>query len=116
MDEESMSIDSPVQINLGTSQVSFSATPRNDIAVVSSSSFGLSQQLGTVPVSSSSLVTRQPPSKYTQLLAVIEELGKDIHPTYAGSKSSAERLKRGIVHARILVRECLMETERNART
>ena len=34
-------------------------------------------------------------SKYTQLLAVIEEIGKDIRPTYAGSKSSAERLKRG---------------------
>ena len=33
--------------------------------------------------------------RYTQLLAVIEEIGKDIRPTYAGSKSSAERLKRG---------------------
>ena len=54
-------------------------------------------------------------SKYTQLLAVIEEIGKDIRPTYAGNKSSAERLKRGIVHARILVREALMETERSAR-
>ena len=40
---------------------------------------------------------------------------KDIRPTYAGSKSSAERLKRGIVYARILVRDCLMETERSAR-
>lgn len=54
-------------------------------------------------------------SKYAQLLAVIEELGKDIRPSYAGSKSSAEKLKRGIVHARILVRECLIETERSAR-
>jgi hypothetical protein len=72
-------------------------------------------------------------SKYTQLLAVIEEIGKDIRPTYAGSKSSAERLKRGIarciaqkshlqgssfpgiVHARILVREALMEAERSSR-
>jgi len=57
----------------------------------------------------------QQSSKYSQLLAVIEELGKDIRPTYAGSKSSAERLKRGIVHARILVREALIETERSAR-
>ncbi|XP_046643620.1 cyclin-dependent kinase 2-associated protein 1-like [Daphnia pulicaria] len=56
-----------------------------------------------------------PQSKYAQLLAVIEDMGKDIRPTYAGSKSSAERLKRGIVHARILVRECLLETERSAR-
>ncbi|KAK2144961.1 hypothetical protein NP493_4076g00001 [Ridgeia piscesae] len=55
-------------------------------------------------------------SKYAQLLNVIEDMGKDIRPTYAGSKSSAERLKRGIVHARILVRECLMECERAART
>jgi hypothetical protein len=75
-------------------------------------------------------------SKYAQLLQVLEEmgelvvnysslnnyltaaavyLGKDIRPTYAGSKSSSERLKRCIVHARILVRECLMETERSAR-
>ena len=59
--------------------------------------------------------TTQHSSKYAQLLAVIDDLGKDIRPTYAGSKSSAERLKRGIVHARILVRECLMETERSAR-
>lgn len=54
-------------------------------------------------------------SKYVQLLSVIEELGRDIRPTYAGSRSSAERIKRGIVHARILVRECLVETERSAR-
>lgn len=58
----------------------------------------------------------QPQSKYGQLLTVIEDMGRDIRPTYAGSKSSAERLKRGIVHARILVRECLMECERSART
>ncbi|XP_034935101.1 cyclin-dependent kinase 2-associated protein 1-like [Chelonus insularis] len=54
-------------------------------------------------------------SKYVQLLNVLEELGRDIRPTYAGSRSSAERIKRGIVHARILVRECLVETERSAR-
>ncbi|KAM7350812.1 CDK2-associated protein 1 [Cochliomyia hominivorax] len=54
-------------------------------------------------------------TKYAQLLAVIEEMGRDIRPTYTGSRSSTERLKRGIVHARILVRECLMETERSAR-
>ncbi len=57
----------------------------------------------------------QSQSKYQQLLSVIEEMSKDIRPTYAGSKSSAERLKRGIVYARILVRECLVETERSAR-
>lgn len=53
---------------------------------------------------------------YSDLLSVIEEMGKEIRPTYAGSKSAMERLKRGIIHARALVRECLAETERNART
>lgn len=53
--------------------------------------------------------------KYTELLAVIEELGKDIRPTYAGSKNASERLKKGIMHARALVRECLIETERCSR-
>lgn len=54
-------------------------------------------------------------SKYAQLLGVIEEMGKEVRPTYAGSRSSAERLKRNIVSARILVRECLIETEKSAR-
>lgn len=34
-------------------------------------------------------------SKYGQLLSLIEEMGRDIRPTYSGSRSSAERLKRG---------------------
>lgn len=55
-------------------------------------------------------------SKYAQLLMVLEEMGRDVRPSYSGSRTSAERLKRGIVHARILVRECLMETEKSART
>ena len=54
-------------------------------------------------------------SKYAQLLSVIEELGRDIRPAYASSRSSAERVKRGIVHARMLVKECLAETEKSAR-
>lgn len=53
--------------------------------------------------------------KYAQLLAVIEEMGRDIRPTYANGRSSMERLKRSIIHAKVLVRECLMETERSAR-
>lgn len=55
-------------------------------------------------------------STYTDLLSVVEEMGKEIRPTYAGSKSAMESLKRGIIHAWALVRECLAETERNART
>lgn len=55
-------------------------------------------------------------SKYAQLLTVIEEMGKDIKPTYAGNKNFAERLRRAIASARILVRECQMECDRNNRS
>lgn len=68
-----------------------------------------------IPMTPKTSVTPPGQSKYAQLLGVIEEMGREVRPTYSGSKSSAERLKRGIVHARILVRECLMETERSAR-
>lgn len=51
-----------------------------------------------------------PGSKYNQLLAVIEEMGKDLRPSYSGSKMSAERFKRGIAQARILLREAMTET------
>ncbi|CAK9834201.1 Diphthine methyltransferase [Anthophora retusa] len=37
-------------------------------------------------------------SKYVQLLNVIEELGHEVRPTYAGSRTSIEKIKRGIVH------------------
>ena len=54
-------------------------------------------------------------SKYNQLLLVLDEMNKDVRPSYAGSKSSVERLRRGIAHARLLVHEALIETERNSR-
>lgn len=41
-------------------------------------------------------------SKYAQLLAVIEEMGRDIRPTYANGRSSCERLKRSIIHAKVI--------------
>ncbi|XP_016082777.1 cyclin-dependent kinase 2-associated protein 1 isoform X3 [Ornithorhynchus anatinus] len=72
--------------------------------------------LGYTQVIQGSGSSQVPQSKYAELLAIIEELGKEIRPTYAGSKSAMERLKRGIIHARGLVRECLAETERNARS
>lgn len=86
-----------------------SASSRQSLAAAGSS---------THPPSFASSHPQQLPSqsKYGQLLAVIEDMGKDIRPTYAGSKTSAERLKRGIMHARILVRECLMECDKAART
>ena len=52
-------------------------------------------------------------SKYNQLLAVIEEMSKDVRPIYAGSKTSTDHFKRGIMHARVLIRECILELERS---
>ena len=72
--------------------------------------------LAQTPVGPSPLVTaHHHQSKYASLLAVLEEMGRDIRPTYAGNRGSTERLKRRIVTARILVRECLMECEKSAR-
>ncbi|XP_029940327.1 cyclin-dependent kinase 2-associated protein 1 [Salarias fasciatus] len=65
--------------------------------------------------SQGSTSSQVPQNKYAELLAIIEELGKEIRPTYPAA-SAMERLKRGIIHARGLVRECLAETERNARS
>lgn len=85
--------------------------------------FEIAKSIVTVPnsedyqrrlsVESPAIVVQPSPgqSKYSQLLAVIEELGKDIRLSYAGSRSSAERLKIGIVQARTLVKDCLSETE-----
>ncbi|GAB0092120.1 cyclin-dependent kinase 2-associated protein 2 [Sergentomyia squamirostris] len=92
------------QINHGQ----FSA-PSSTISAATMSSGSSSSQTPPATNNNSGL------SKYAQLLAVIEEMGRDIRPSYSGSRSSAERLKRIIVHARILVRECLLETERSAR-
>uniref|UniRef100_A0A8C1LX25 Cyclin-dependent kinase 2 associated protein 2 n=1 Tax=Cyprinus carpio TaxID=7962 RepID=A0A8C1LX25_CYPCA len=41
-------------------------------------------------------------STYSELLSVIEEMSREIRPTYAGSKSAMERLKRGIIHTHTL--------------
>lgn len=41
-------------------------------------------------------------SRYNELLRVIEELGKDVKPTYAGSKNAGERLRKGAKHIKIV--------------
>jgi hypothetical protein len=51
-------------------------------------------------------------SRYNVLLGIIEELKKDIRPTYALSKTSAERVKRNINLARSEIRNCILEMER----
>lgn len=54
-------------------------------------------------------------TRYQQLLSVIDEMGKDLRTTYLGNKNSTERLKRGIASARILVKDCQMECDRNTK-
>ena len=54
-------------------------------------------------------------TRYQQLLSVIEEMGKDLRTTYLGNKNSTEKLKRGIASARILVKDCQMECDRNTK-
>jgi hypothetical protein len=53
-------------------------------------------------------------SKYNHILSVLQDMEKDIRPSYAGSKSSIERLKRGIVQSRLMIRETLAEIERES--
>ncbi|XP_028640097.1 cyclin-dependent kinase 2-associated protein 1-like [Grammomys surdaster] len=43
--------------------------------------------------------SQAPQSKYAELLPIMEELGEEIRPTYAGSKRALERLKGGIIYA-----------------
>lgn len=50
----------------------------------------LSRDALTPPATSSSSNSGNNLSKYAQLLLVIEELGKDIRPTYSGSRSSGK--------------------------
>ena len=45
----------------------------------------------------------------------LDEMGKDLRTTYLGNKNSTERLKRGIASARILVKDCQMECDRNTK-
>ncbi|XP_054160230.1 cyclin-dependent kinase 2-associated protein 1-like [Oppia nitens] len=122
MDDKPTSSDSPLMLNQMSSQLAQQVLAQQMVSssVVSSQAqfvaAGVPTLLTPSQMPSLGISPIQPTnstSKYAQLLQVIEELGKDIRPTYSGSKSSAERLKRGIIHARILVRECLIETERN---
>lgn len=102
------------QISLGQSTFddTFKLIPLKQPITDASASVAATHQGGS---SSGTTVNQNSPGKYSELLAVIEELGKDIRPTYAGSKNAAERLKKGIMHARVLVRECLVETDKCAR-
>lgn len=132
MSEDMESSNSPATSTNITPNVSNPGTPRSDAIemrntpppgpqaqprpVASVSQQQQQQQQLLLAAHQQHLQQIQGQSKYSQLLAVIEDMGRDIRPTYSGSRTSAERLKRGIVHARMLVRECLMECERSARS
>jgi hypothetical protein len=46
-------------------------------------------------------------SKYSQLMTVVEDMGKYVKPCYSGGKTSVERLRKEIQQARMLTKECL---------
>lgn len=50
--------------------------------------------------------------RYSILLGLIEALKKDLKPTYLGSKSCADRLKRNINSAKMELRNCLHELDK----
>jgi len=49
-------------------------------------------------------------SKYDQLLLALQDIERDMRPSYAGSKTSLERLKRAITLARFLVKDAMSES------
>uniref|UniRef100_A0A914HSD4 PDZ domain-containing protein n=1 Tax=Globodera rostochiensis TaxID=31243 RepID=A0A914HSD4_GLORO len=81
--------------------------------VPASSSLGTASlpQYHVNPLSSCVAQHGMPASKYQQLLMVVDELGRDIRPTYNASRNAQERLKRSIIQARVMVRECMAELE-----
>ncbi|CAL2037673.1 hypothetical protein CAEBREN_20858 [Caenorhabditis brenneri] len=48
---------------------------------------------------------------YDVLLQIIQEIGKDIRPTYTFNKSTCEKLKRHIHTAKVLIKACQTEAE-----
>ena len=43
-------------------------------------------------------------------------IGRDVRPLYSGSKGASERIRRQIIQARHLVRDCLVEVDRSQRS
>lgn len=91
------------------------AGPNNNNGLIPVAPYGPPFGLGSSPVVFSAAEEGNVQSKYSQLLAVIQEMSRDIRPAYAGSKSSIERLKRDLVQARTLVKESLVEIDNAAK-
>jgi len=49
-------------------------------------------------------------TKYSELLTLIGEMGRDVRGAYAGSKVSLDRLKKNLSHVKTLVHECLADS------
>lgn len=69
-----------------------------------------------IPIQNSSIVTYLicEQSKYSQLLSIIEELGKNIKLIYTDNRISGEKLKIDIIKVIMLIKEYLMKTEMNS--
>ncbi|KAI0986867.1 hypothetical protein GJ496_008035 [Pomphorhynchus laevis] len=50
--------------------------------------------------------------RYNQLLQLINEMGRDVKSNYSGNKAAADRLKRNIIAARSIIRDCQIECDR----
>lgn len=51
---------------------------------------------------------------YNELLKTIEEIGRDVKPSYTNNKVSTDRLKKNIMIARGVLRDCMGDLERLA--
>lgn len=107
---------SPQLFMSGQQTITVSSNPSSTIvAMTSANPSAQNPALASLP--QYHIIPTQPVqgSKYNQLLAILEELGKDIRPMYTGNRNCHDRLKRGITTAKAMVRECLLENENNAR-
>ncbi|XP_077869332.1 cyclin-dependent kinase 2-associated protein 1-like [Saccoglossus kowalevskii] len=102
--------NTPVQSRSNTPVLSRNSTPS------SSGARGVPfLQYGVPSLMTPTSTQLQSQSKYSELLAVVEDMSKDVRPTYAGSKTSMERFKRGIAYAKILLQQCKAEVRRSAK-
>ena len=91
-------------------QGSSSIPPNSSLSSTSTNNSHTLQQSGP---SSNNLKMNQ--TRYQQLLGIIDDMGKEIRTCYSGNKNSIERLKRNIASARILVKDCQIECDRNVK-
>lgn len=59
-------------------------------------------------------VKKEPPLQvhYNELLRVISDIGRDVKPAYTCSKISTDKLRKNIMMARTILRECQADLEK----